>query len=873
MRSIKRTLIQVAAGISFFCLCVTLAYGQNNPVANNSAVVRPSKEVRLTILTPQLIRLEWNANGSFNDHASFLVVNRKLPVPEYHTRTEANWFILQTSGLELRYQLNSGKFNAANLSITQRSAKKVKWIPGMVQRQNLKGTARTLDRCDGDSNVAKKQILHLEDGILARDGWTLLDDSKNFLLNESPWPWVMPRRDTTGLDWYFMGYGSNYKQALYNFTLIAGKEPLPPRYLFGYWWSRYWSYSDNELRDVVNHFERYNIPLDVLVLDMDWHNTDSINAPLDEFKQRKWWTGWTWNNRLFSDPGKFLQWVHSKKIKTTLNLHPASGIAPFESQYSAFARQMRFDTTSRRNIPYEGSNKKFMQTLFDVVLRPMEKQGVDFWWLDWQQWLEDKKIKGLQNTWWLNYVFFTNMEQHRDTRPLLYHRWGGLGNHRYQVGFSGDVIISWKSLEYQPYFTNTASNVLYGYWSHDIGGHTYGKPGIGIDPELQTRWVQYGALSPIFRTHSSKSALLNKEPWSFKGEFFDAQYKAIQLRYMLAPYIYTMARYAYDSGISLCRPMYYDHPQKEEAYQFDRQYMFGNDMLVAPIGSPMVDHFSKVKIWLPGGNDWYEWHTGTLLKGGQTMERKFAIDEYPIYVKAGAIIPMYTERTKNLDVNPTDIKVGIFPGGVGNATLYEDNGNNKRYISQYSTTNFKTRKNPDGSLTLDINALKGQFPGMNQKRNYEIVLYGSLMPKKVYVNGQPLMYTGSRQEKGWQYEGDLLDTRIYISAINVKKNCRVQITYAKNETPAINDGMVEKMKRLSTVLKILKDKNPNLIIPHLLGKAEETNRLIGYHPENFQSLIQDFNKIYKQIPSLLDEAHTDKETRRWVLAYLAVSNQ
>ena len=114
-----------------------------------------------------------------------------------------------------------------------------------------------------------------------------------------------------------------------------------------------------------------------------------------------------------------------------------------------------------------------MRNLFDVVLTPMENWGVDFWWLDWQQWLNDKKVEGLSNTWWINYVFFTHMERNSNRRALLYHRWGGLGNHRYQIGFSGDAIISWNTLDFQPYFTSCASNVLYGYWSHDIGGQDF----------------------------------------------------------------------------------------------------------------------------------------------------------------------------------------------------------------------------------------------------------------------------------------------------------------------------------------------------------------------------------------------------------------
>ena len=552
------------------------AIAQNDGHANSQAIVTQG-DVRFTVLTPRLIRLEWDTSRRFNDQPSFVVINRKLAIPAFTKKTENGWLQITTSELELRYQLKSGKFNEQNLRITYRHPQNnFTWKPGMQEKDNLKGTYRTLDRFDGNITDGNREM-KLEDGLLSKDGWHLIDDSKSFLFDKSDWDWVANRPEGDRQDWYFMGYGNGYKQALYDYSLIAGKVPLPPRFVFGYWWSRYWSYSDNEIRTLVGDFEKYNIPLDVLVIDMDWHSIEKDQLP---------WTGWTWNKRLFPDPDKSLAWLKSKNLKTTLNLHPADGIASYESQYPAFAKAMNVDTSTHATIPFEGSNKKFMKTLFDVVLHPMEKKGIDFWWLDWQQWPNDKKIPNLSNTWWLNYMFFSDKEKNSDKRPLMYHRWGGLGNHRYQIGFSGDAIISWKSLDYQPYFTNCASNVLYSYWSHDIGGHFFHDDKSTIDPEMYARWMQYGALSPVFRTHSTKSAALKKELWNYKGEVYDALTNAVNLRYQLSPYIYTMARKTYDSSIALCRPMYYDYQEQPEAYEYSKQYMFGDNILVAPIGAP-----------------------------------------------------------------------------------------------------------------------------------------------------------------------------------------------------------------------------------------------------------------------------------------------
>ena len=315
---------------------------------------------------------------------------------------------------------------------------------------------------------------------------------------------------------------------------------------------------------------------------------------------------------MFPDYRKLLKDLKADNgLRVTLNLHPAEGVRSYEEQYEAVARDNGVDPATKQEIPWISSKKSFIKSMFKNVLMPMNNAGIDFWWLDWQQEPFDKEVKNLSNTWWLNYIFFSQMERERQTRPLIYHRWGGLGNHRYQVGFSGDTFISWASLDYQTYFNSTASNVLYGYWSHDIGGHQ----GVDhIDPELYVRWMQFGAFSPILRSHSTKIAGLTKEPWVFSNEVSDILRGIIRQRYNMVPYIYTMAREAYETGLSLCRPMYYDYPETQEAYDYRNQYMFGNDVMVAPATSPMKDGYTEVKVWLPEGQ-WYEFASGKTLQG------------------------------------------------------------------------------------------------------------------------------------------------------------------------------------------------------------------------------------------------------------------
>ena len=557
------------------------------PATAQKNVAYQDSHVRISLVTDGMARMEYSPDGRFEDGQSLMAINRDYPAVDYTTRDRGKTVEITTRCMVIKYTKSQGPLGDGNLLITSPKRKGVKpfaWRPGQKDTLNLKGTYRTLDGYDG--NMRGDQPMPIEDGLLSRSGWTFIDDSQNYLFDHSDWQWVSHRREEgKAQDWYFMAYGHNYRKALRDFTVVSGKMALPPRYAFGYWWSRYWCYTDNELRQLVDDFDTYSIPLDVLVVDMDWHYTE---------KGKGAWTGYTWNRRLFPNPKGFLQWAGSKQLNVTINLHPADGIKPYEEQYPAMARWMGMNPDEKKDIDWAASDKRFMEGWYNTVLRPMERDGVSFWWLDWQQGLNDKEFPRLGNTWWINYTTFTDMERHRQERPMLYHRWGGLGNHRYQIGFSGDAVISWKSLDFQPYFNATASNVLYGYWSHDIGGHMNANR---IDPELYIRWLQFGALSPILRTHSTKSSALDKEPWAFDHQHFSIIRNTILERYRMAPYIYTMARRAYDEGLSLCRPLYYEWPENEEAYQERNSYMFGDQILVSPITQPMADGVSRHKVW------------------------------------------------------------------------------------------------------------------------------------------------------------------------------------------------------------------------------------------------------------------------------------
>ena len=722
----------------------------DNPKADAKAVVT-SGNARFTVLTPQLIRMEWSADGQFEDRATLTFVNRETPVPEFKVRESKSKLTITTPALTLTY-LKNGKFSDKNLkAVFTLNGKEVVWTPGMENPQNLLGTTRTLDGADGS-----KLKEPMEQGILSRAGWSLIDDSQRHVLTPdgSEWEeWIEARPEGDRQDLYLFAYGHDYKQALADYALVAGRAPMPPKYTLGYWWSRYWQYSDNEFVDLVNKLKSMDVPIDVLIVDMDWHETWGLrksNSPKDEYGQRIGWTGYTWQKELFPSPANFLKWTENEELKVALNLHPASGIQPYEAVYDDFTKEYGWSEKGK-SVPFKIDERKWADAYFKTVLEPMERDGVDFWWLDWQQWKESKYTPGLSNTFWLNHTFFNHAErQNPGLRPFIYHRWGGLGSHRYPLAFSGDTYATWPMLAYLPYFTATASNVNYGWWGHDIGGHMFHKTQKATDPELYTRWLQYGVFTPIFKTHSTKDPRIERCIWCFPDHMFLMR-DAIRLRYTLAPYVYN----------GMCRPMYYDYPESDKAYETPEQFMFGNDILATTITQPVdsITGLAPRTIWFPEGA-WFDCATGSMYEGGRTEELHYTLAENPHYAKAGSIIPMNPATVKNLQ-QPCDTLVLTFiPGGDGQLRHYEDDGMSQQYKTNYAVTTV-SKKQEGNTVRVRISPREGSFAGASDNRSYELRFPAVFPPKSVKVNGKELAYSRFPKAGEWTYDGYTLAPVIY----------------------------------------------------------------------------------------------------------------
>ncbi|MCC6616164.1 MAG: DUF5110 domain-containing protein [Anaerolineae bacterium] len=693
------------------------------PVAAREAIVRLGN-ARFTLLTDRLIRLEYDAEGCFEDRASQTFWYRQQPVPAFtFSRTESSLDI-ETPYLHLHYQSANGDgFTPDNLSIHVK-ATDTTWHPGDTPSDNLKGTTRTLDFCNG--------YAPLDNGLISRAGWAVVDDSPALVFNDEGW---LEARETPESDWYFFGYGHDYAACLQDYCAISGSIPMIPRWALGNWWSRYWAYTQKELTTLVNDFEAHDIPLSVCIVDMDWHITKTGNTSTG-------WTGYTWNRELFPDPEGLVDFLHDKGLRTALNLHPAEGIHPHEQHYAEMARRMGADPASGQPVAFDITDPTFVRAYFEVLHYPYEAMGIDFWWLDWQQGLTCR-LDGLDPLWLINHLHFHDMARNHARRPLIFSRWGDRGHQRYPIGFSGDSYATWDSLRFQPYMTATASNIAYGWWSHDIGGHTSGDG----DNELFTRWVQFGVLSPIMRIHSTKGAFYDHRPWMLgDDEAAHVLRETLQLRHALIPYLYTMAWRAHRESLPLMLPMYYTHPEAEAAYHCPQQYTFGTELIAAPFTDPADPdtRLARQVVWLPQG-DWFHFFTGEHFEGDRWHAVYGSLRDIPLFARAGAIVPLGAQVGWGGVDNPDGLHVHLFPGADNTFTLYEDAGEADDYLDGRCCTTTMTQRWREHRLEFTIDAPTGDLSLIPAERAICLHLH-NLRPAvtvEVEVDGAPVAVTSA----------------------------------------------------------------------------------------------------------------------------------
>ncbi|MPM13722.1 hypothetical protein SDC9_60081 [bioreactor metagenome] len=647
--------------------------------------------VRVTVLGERLFRVEQSKSGRFCDEATLAVWFRDHAPVDFQARQENGRIAVTTAAVTLL------------LDPDDLPASVVRFVNGKTARLdnagNLFGTLCTLDtngehlRLYPSINRYDRAHIKLEPGVVSRSGAAVYDDSETILLGQDGQP---KPRELAETDWYVFAFEQDYAGAVLALYSLCGKPPVLPRWSLGNWWSRYWPYSQQEYIDLMDNFADDGIPISVAVIDIDWHHiaidktfgitarglNDEAHGGTDG------WTGYSWNTALFPDHKALLKELHARGMHTTLNLHPAQGVRWYEDRYAAVAEKMGVDPETKLRVPFAIENERFVETYFNDLHHPLENEGVDFWWIDWQQG-DTSGLGGLNPLWALNHYHFLDNKS-RNGQGLILSRYAGIGSHRYPVGFSGDTHMDWEFLRYMPYFTATASNAGYTWWSHDIGGHHRGER----SEELYLRWLQFGVFSPINRIHNCPSEVTAKEPWSYSLPTRLTAARWFQLRRRMVPFLYTRSVLTNETGAPLIAPMYYRWPNEQQAYESFDQYLFGDQLIVAPMVNPSeADGLASAEVWLPEGS-WTDVFTHVRYSGGRSIKMLRDCGSIPVLARDGTILPL-DRGLDNACTLPEELDVYVFAGN-GAFTLIEHSGN------QRLETRFDVRQDDGGTLRFTV---------------------------------------------------------------------------------------------------------------------------------------------------------------------------
>lgn len=791
---------------------------QCSPIADSTHTIVRSG-VRITVLTPCLLRVEQQSKGHFCDEPTQAVWFRNFNKPEFKLNESNSTLEIKTTKANFLFNLKTKKM----VRIKLRDGR----IVTNYKSGNLKGTRRTLDVTSG--------IVTLGDGVVSKNGVAVLDDSDTLVLKKDG---SIVQRKYPESDEYYFAYGNDYIGATSDLYNLTGHVPLLPRFALSNWWSRYKAYTQDEYLALMNKFKKEEIPIAVATVDMDWHWVDiknkfgkdshkaTLRKNMMEYVFDFWspgWTGYSFNTDLFPDPEGFIKQLKDDNYKVTFNLHPAQGVRWYENQYIDMCEAMGQDPSEKKPVKFDITNKKFVENYFKILHHPYEKMGVDFWWIDWQQGTKTKTA-GLDPLWALNHYHFLDSAKNNH-RPLILSRFSGAGSQRYPLGFSGDTTQTWSSLDFQPGFTATAANIGYPWWSHDIGGFCLGKK----DDELYIRWIQLGVFSPIMRLHSTSNEFMGKEPWNYSGPVERIAKENLRLRHKLLPYLYTMNYRTHTQNRALCEPMYYTYPERKSAYNCKNEYFFGTEIIVAPITEHTSDdnNMSSVNVWVPEGR-FTDIFTGRIYSGSRFVKMYRDIEHIPVLAKAGAIIPMSANGKTNDTSNPKDLELLIYRGN-NTFTLYEDDGQTLSYQDgAYLKTPFTVTEN-GSTVGFKIEKADGDATVSPTERNYKLMF-------RDIVDGNVTITVN-----GKKIEAEAINERgtVTVYLENITANDTVEIKISDCEYLANAD------KRSALIETISKYQINNDTKGLMFGEFLKSEKQLPPMAENFSGPIEEILALYR----------------------------
>jgi len=739
-----------------------------------------STDVEIQFYGPSIVRvLKSPAGKTFNKES--LTVVKKPQATKFTVNQQGNVVLLKSDKLKVEVDIKSGKisytdFNDAGsktYTINQSFIlEKEEAIYGLGQQQRGKLSLR-----NSTINMVQGNTDDYVPFLVSTKGYGLFWDNYSPTVFEDK-PESTSFKSDVGdcIDYYFM-LGGNIDGSIAGMRELTGQAPMFPLWTFGYWQSKERYKSQNELVGVVNKYRELGVPLDGIIQDWQYWGNNYL------------WNAMDFLNPEFPNPKKMVEDIHNQNAHLIISIWSSFG--PQTKQYREMQSKgmlLNFGTWPQSGLetwppnreypsgvqPYDPYNPEARDIYWKYLQKGLFSLGIDGWWMDSSEpdHLDFKpsdfdiktylgSFRKVRNAFPLMTVGGVAEHQRKsssDKRVFILTRSAFAGQQRYGANtWSGDVNSSWQSLRNQiPAGLNFSMSAI-PYWNTDIGGffasaYNRGWSEGAKNPsfqELYVRWLQFGAFTPMMRSHGTD---IPREIYNFgkKGEtIYDAIAKSINLRYSLLPYIYSNAWTVTNSQSTMMRALVMDFKDKK-VVDLNNEYMFGKSILVAPIVHAQYTPETTVrsnaetgwdkkdpnnenkssdvtftqakssKVYLPEGTVWYDFWTNDKFNGGQEIVKATTIDEIPLYIKSGSIIPFGPQVQYATEKKWDNLEIRVYPGANGVFMLYEDENDNYNYEKGiFSTINFTWN---DTKRTLTISNRIGSFPGMLSERKFNIVI-------------------------------------------------------------------------------------------------------------------------------------------------------
>lgn len=658
-------------------------------ISNKESCIIGNK-YRITILTPRLARLEYTPSGKFIDDPTALVINRTFPKTPYGI-TESETLIQIDTGIFTITYVKDKDFKAGNLGSNLKAVinnTTIEWQMNSPQVKNLRGINYSIDSI--------KDKIILDTGLYSLDGYAVVKDNTPVLTEND----IFIPREEGSKDIYLFMYNKDFDGCLNDYFTLTGYPNLIPRYALGAWWYKNDNYTSKDIISLVDRFNKDNIPISIFLLGDSWRGNNNYIPSIDL--------------KNVSD------YLKQKNIKLGVTINPNLEIAKGTNEYNLISNY-----TNEEKFKFIPLSNEKLGIYLNMFINNLEMQGVELYSIDYNN--PNDKI----DLWKFAHYHHGKIET-RGKRGLSLTRNHGIAVHRYPIIWSGKTLVNWTTLNLLPRYNLQGYNVGVSFIAHPIGGYHNGIE----EAELYLRYIQFACFSPIFLLASEGGKYYKREPWKWNPIIENDIINFMNLRYKLIPYIYTESYNYHKTGKGIVKPFYYDYPKILDDVQYKNQYFFGQNLFVSPITNKkniVIDRVMK-KVFVPDGI-WFNLLDGKQYNGAKYYTNFYRDEDYPVFVKAGSIIPMSYNIKEDI---PSTLELNIYPLNDGTYNLYEDDGITNNYKKgMYMITNFSYHYEKD-NYTLKISKSEGK--NLLSKRNYLLRFKNTKNIKAVYIEDKSITY-------------------------------------------------------------------------------------------------------------------------------------